>query len=108
MSNARDLRKKVAKEVEAEIFSIQTQLNNMQLSLESMDYKQLKQLSYSNLRSIRSELQNLEYKIKNTNRAIKNISERQWGDKTVELEDGQQVFIDPYTHKKLLPPITEP
>jgi len=95
-SNARKLRKQIAKNVVDERFTIQTELDNLTTKINEVDLKSLKKLSYHDLRLLREAIQAIGFKIKDANYRIDNISTCRDFSQVIEGEDGERILFPDY------------
>jgi predicted nucleic acid-binding Zn-ribbon protein len=112
MSNARDLRKKIAQLVADEIFTINTELDNLTERLHTTNIKALQKVSYERLRDLRYELQTIKAHIQGANSDLNNISKGWSFAKQHELlqpEDGsiQQILIGTRTMENMEDELTQ-
>lgn len=73
-SNQKILRKKFAQECADEIFTINTEIDNITERLKNIDYKNLTKLNLSDLKRIRQELQHLKRNINRVNYGIDEVT----------------------------------
>ncbi len=72
--NHSQLRRKNAKFAEDELFTLQTELDNMSFSVEKTDFKKIKILEYQPLMYFRQRIQNVIYSVKELNKEIKKLN----------------------------------
>jgi hypothetical protein len=74
-SNAKILRKNVAKEVESEILTINVDLQNLEIKIKNIEFNKLKRIEYTKLCDLRSKLQHLYRNISTINNIIETLGE---------------------------------
>lgn len=72
-SNAKIQRKQKAATINDELFTVQTEIDNLQLKLNSLDVSKLKTLSLNELTYFRNKIQRVQILVRDLNSSIKNI-----------------------------------
>jgi hypothetical protein len=72
-SNAKIQRKQKAATIADELFTVQTEIDNLQLKLNSLDVSKLKTLSLNELTYFRNKIQRVQILVRDLNSSIKNI-----------------------------------
>jgi len=93
-STKRDYRKKIAKDLEDEILTINTEIENLVNSVKVVNFKELRRLNIAELKNIRQTIQLIGWKIKEGNRAINNISNYSHLANIEEI-NGQEILLEP-------------
>lgn len=73
-SELRKTRRKTAVKVEDEIFTLQTELNNIEKISNTLDFDGLKKLEIDQLISLRNDVQSIQYRIRRFNERINNLA----------------------------------
>ena len=105
-SNARILRKKYARMIVDEIFTINTELEQLSVRLKNTDYRSLKVLDYDQLKNIRGSLQNIHSNIRSTDDMIDRFLQAR-GEKysnriVLSPQEGeeQEILIDEFRYRQ--------
>lgn len=92
--NHQQLRKKYSRIVYDEIFTVETELQNMAANIEKADLKSLRKLSYEQLKSLRHQLCVLSNQVKQVNRTIQDISCPGWmGCVVIQTDEKVDVYV---------------
>ena len=101
-SAQKNLRKKLAVEIESEILTLDVELQDIPKLIDTPSYKQLKVLNYDTLHNLRKQIQNIKRDIERLKCTVKRISKPDMFGSTVEtMEEGQQVLIGQHTRNQL-------
>ena len=94
-SNIGKLRKELARIIEAEIFTINTELSNLQTNIPQIRFKELKHLDMSDLKRLRREIQNLQYNVVNIKQLLDSLKRNNhWGEAlSIPFDDETSVIV---------------
>lgn len=88
------IRKKLARELEDEIITVNSELLGLTNKIPSFDYKTLKRIDLEKLRELRESLQNINRMIKKVNNNFDSLGKPYYGSVSVhdEENDGQPIM----------------
>lgn len=106
-SNAKILRKKLASKIEDELFTINTEIENLKsLEISAENLKKLKRLNYDDLVRLRGNIQSISHTVDRAKRTLNNISRVDYWDDVIEKTEEDEdelntLIVDKNTIKKL-------
>jgi hypothetical protein len=106
-SNQKILRKKVAKNVQDEIFTCNTEIESFVTTFKNIDFNELRTLNYEKLASIRRDIQEIGSKIKRAKKQLDFLtSPGLFGSMAIESDkendDLPTIYLEERSYKKLL------
>lgn len=90
-SNTKIERKRIAREIDDEIFTINTETSNFVEKLKAKNFKDLQRFNLKQLKRLRGCIQDLKHSIRHANDAFDSVEQMSFSEASIEIKNKQVV-----------------